>query len=463
MLFLVELVPLAIGLLLITAYILYLSLKYLRTAPSPTVDPHPSRWTGDLKNTAYIFYQGMNASQAQAARYVETNTMVLTTQEEAVYLKTEVNTIPRERLWVYPEIQEIQRNTKLGLIGRVEHNAHGIYIRKNIGPLPYQPLYQTNEQGTLHHYSVNAAKSSLGQTTDILDHQRKYAALISAHPNINNIVLYGVSRGAATSFSALAEHQYRNVRLCILEGVPSSMSGIIKNYAARIPGLSRLGKFFYSEPIAHLFFGHQHVLDKSSQARGHVEHFPVDVPLVIISSHKDAVVPLENSIRLALRVAAHRLTSTNPNVQPVYFLQLDKVGHNEYTKQGSKDSQCYNNFIHAVYKKHGLPFVEQYAHEGEVELEKANLMSEPNRQLVHEQIKFWLNKPNRDQIRNRAFDQLVALKKDKKIDQNQLALYEQMPLFSKCDPSLYFFQRMPIREKFKALKEEEQTSSAQPH
>lgn len=413
--------------------------------------PHddPPFWTGDLTDVAYIYYQGILASQVQAGRYIGTNTMVLTTGEVAAFSQSGVQTIPLDRLWVYPEIQEIQRDTRVGTTGRMEHLSHGISITRNTGELPYQPLYPTDEQGTLHHYSINGAESSFGQVTDIRDHKRRYDALMTAQPHIRNVVMHGTSRGGATTFSALAEHQYEHVKLCILEAPPSSVSGILKNYAARL-GSSKLGRFLYN-PLAYFMLGKQYVHDKANQPRGHVDRFPVDVPLVIISSVKDGVIPIENSLRLALRVAAHRLQSSAPNVQPVYFLQLNNEGHNTYTRPGSSDSERYNNLVHAAYKKHGLPFNEQAALRGEKELEQANLMSGTNRQLVEEQIRFWQDSENRPQIRNQALAKLFELRKEKLIDRTQLELYEQMPVFSK---SLGFFQSPSIQEQFDALKAE---------
>lgn len=443
----IELIPYTLGVLLITAFV-YFTVKQTRKSPSTKAGQSLSKWSGDLDDTAYLYYQGMNASQTQATRYVEGNTLVLSTGEVATCRQSGVNTIPRARIWLFPESQEVQRHTKIGATGRLEHLIHGIKVKRP-KDLPYQPMYPTNESGTLHHYSINPNQCSLGQKTDIRDHKLKFDALIQANPNIRKVVLYGPSRGAATHFSALAEHQYKLVKLVVLEAAPSSMSGIIKSYAARIPGLRGLGKYLYNKTLASIILGNQHVFDKKSQARGHVESFPTHVPLVVISSLKDGIVPAENTIRLALRVAAHRINSRDRE-QPVYFLLLEDAGHNTYS-----NSQRYNNFIHAVYKRHGLPFDERAAREGEKDLEKADLLEEPNRSFVIEQTKFWRDKPHREAIRSEAFDQLAKLRRTKKVDNRQLDVFQLMPLFSKpIEHSLYFFPRNPVQSKLKALKEE---------
>ncbi|MBA3535452.1 MAG: hypothetical protein H0T84_02400, partial [Tatlockia sp.] len=48
-------------------------------------------------------------------------------------------------------------------------------------------------------------------------------------------------------------------------------------------------------------------------------------------------------------------------------------GHNDYTTNNSRDSQRYQNFVHAVYRKEGLAYIEEYANKGEVEFATAEL------------------------------------------------------------------------------------------
>lgn len=430
---------LGIGCIIIYAFVQY---KNSKTAVK-SQPPH----------TTYLYYQGVQASQVQAARYVEENTLILSTNEKAVHPKTSVNTILRERLWVYPELKEIRKNTRVGMLGRIEHLVHGIKIRRlNHGEsVPYQTLYKTDEEGTLHHYSVDASRASMGQITDILAHKCKYDALMAEYPE-TNIVLYGVSRGAATSFAALAMYQYKNVKLCILEAVPSSVSDLVKDYVGRIPGLTRLGKFFYNPVIAHLFLGHQHRTDKSAQAIGYAHLFPMNVPLVIISSKADRIVSAQISIKLALKVAALRIESNESDIQPVYFLLLNKPGHNAYTAYGQEDSIRYHNFIHAVYKRHGLPHDEESANKGWSELDLADLTSKHNREFMQQQIEFWSNKAERALIRNQAF---AALKNSPQRTVQQVEVFSQAPLFAKCiEYSYCFFKKNPYTAQLRQLRKE---------
>lgn len=390
------------------------------------------QWVGEPGKMTYLYLQGKGASQAQALRYLGGRQLYLTTGEVVTTPTPGISTIPPERLWLYPEIDEIDRHTRLGLLGRIERWAHGFKMRMATASVP-SVIYPTNESGTLHHYAVDDAKCSTGQRTDIAAHKQKYDALLAHHPEAH-VVLYGVSRGAAATFSAMAAHQYERVKLCILEGVPSSMSGLIKNYAARIPGFSRFGKALYNKKTAWLFLGKQHTLDKSAQARGHVDAFPNEIPLVIISSQGDWVVPLENSIRLALRVAEKRLKSNDPHAAPVYFLQLKKAGHNAYTKPNTADGIRYQAFIHAVYKQHGLPYQPHYAQMWQEPLAHYDFMSAENKAMMLQQIAFWDSRGNtarRLELRQHALQQLLEKQNQGALPTEPATFYRSMPLFSK--------------------------------
>ena len=119
------------------------------------------------------------------------------------------------------------------------------------------------------------------------------------------------------------------------------MTDVIKNY---------VGSFFtnilYNRLSAYFLLGQKHSIEKDKQAKKYIDKFPPHIPLVIISSKKDELVPHHSSLRLAQSVAANRilLKEENPEakIAPVYFLQLDCVEHNEYTTNKSIDNSVIN-------------------------------------------------------------------------------------------------------------------------
>lgn len=435
----------------------YLISGVLHTMPS-TIKPV---WTGNTDNTAFIFYQGRDSSQVHAAKYLGNNKMGTTTGEVADFRGKGILTIPPEKLWVYPEIREIDRHVKFGLLSRFKHWVQGMQVvrpEENGEQLDYTPLYPQNQSGSVHRYSVSNSRRSLGQKTDIKSHKKRYDSLSQHHPEINNVVVYGVSRGAATTFASVAENNYKNVKLCVLEAPPASIRDLFKVYFSKL-----LGKILYNESIAALFLGKHHKTGKQHQALGHVANFPNDIPLVIISSQKDTTVHHKNSLKLALAVAAKRIDaqSRGEAIAPVYFLQLDKSDHNDYCINGSsEDPERYQNFMHAIYKKQGLPYVEEYAIQGEQTLKTAVLTDGLLKEQIKFQSEFKNDKPARKTIRNQALESIrTEINTLDTADKARVVnICAAMPLYCKHRNRHTLFGKTDTLKKLETLIEEHHTS-----
>lgn len=341
-----------------------------------------STWEFSSRNeVSYLFYQGRDNTQAQAVKYTG-NHPIRTTTNEVVYLnRPTIYNLPAHRLWVYPEIGEIHKGFPYAVINRakqlwrrgIRHDKTGTY---DASP----PMYPCDEPGSVYHYRVDKSKASLGQVTDITAHYERYKALESAfqqgefRAKALDVVVYGVSRGATTTFNALSAYpvDYKSVKLCVLEGPPATVSSVIKAKVGR-----RLGKFLYRH-LGAFVFGDEHQVTREHQAIASVGKFPKHVPLVVVSSQKDEVVPHKNSLNLAWGVAAHRIELIDKgedDIAPVYIIQLDEALHNDYT-YGS-DGARYQNILHAIYRKHGLPHVAAYANAGENEVSIIELTRGP--------------------------------------------------------------------------------------
>lgn len=412
--------------------------------------PDKKQWVQEhLDSTSYLFFQGRDSSQLQAIRYLGNNKITATTGEEAQISVPNILTIPQQRIWLYPEIKEIDRKDQwsLGsLISKFKFWFMGISVTKN-NKNTALPLYPTDEMGSVYQYSVINQKRSLGQDNDISDHKNKVDALEQYAPKINK-VLYGVSRGAATTFAALSQHHYHNVKLCVLEGPPGSISAQIKFYFTKF-----LGRLLYNDYLAPWIIGGAHKADKNKQAKAQIDNFPDDVPLVIISSRNDWTVQHKSSFNLALGVAAKRIKAKDngEDVAPVYFLQLDDSGHNQYFRTDvSNDAIRYQHFIHALYKKHGLPYIEDYAALGAAELDTADLTYG----LLKEQTKyhglFKSTQENRKGLREEAFVKLKSdldLMEDVNKKDRIINMCSAMSLFSKpIDPGYLYAGETKLQE-----------------
>lgn len=98
-----------------------------------------------------------------------------------------------------------------------------------------------------------------------------------------------------------------------------------------------------------------------------VERFPKHLPVAFIASEADRVVPSECTKDLveALVNAGH---------QEVYFLRLKASSHSKYMMDNPQDAADYQHFVHALYKKYSLPYIEEYANLGQSLLEACRVL-----------------------------------------------------------------------------------------
>jgi hypothetical protein len=89
-----------------------------------------------------------------------------------------------------------------------------------------------------------------------------------------------------------------------------------------------------------------------------VDSFPEGIPAVFITSKLDRSVPPEGTIKLAKKLAERKKND-------VYLLVLEASSHSGYMMDNPEDAKKYLSFMHALYKKYELPYIPQYAKQGE--------------------------------------------------------------------------------------------------
>jgi hypothetical protein len=87
-----------------------------------------------------------------------------------------------------------------------------------------------------------------------------------------------------------------------------------------------------------------------------VNSIPKHIPILIVHSKKDKVIPINSSRKLyvALRESEHH---------HVHLLELDRGTHGKLMI--GPDAQIYQDVVHAFYKKYSLPYHEEFACRGE--------------------------------------------------------------------------------------------------
>lgn len=311
-----------------------------------------------------LFYQGILCSQTQLTKYTKEK-VIATTGEEMVCIGRnklkpidvlinpftgieidDVNTEP------FSSIKSYLNPIKLvsAAASRIINWYSGVHISQKKTQLPMQ-----SRSGTIKSNTLNISKMSFGQETDITSHFKKYQLWQTQNPT-SNLILWGVSRGAATTFNAFARYKYPAVKLIILEGCFYSIDDILSHkFSQPIPTIVNSGLSLFTQ------------YHKNGPSPGkHVEEFPVDVPVVFITSEVDNIVPCHSTEKLANALA-------NKQKNDVYLLKLRRSSHPNYMFDDSEDRNQYETFIHAVYERYHLPYNPILAANGRAFLDKCRL------------------------------------------------------------------------------------------
>ncbi len=318
------------------------------------------------KNVRTVFYQGMFSSQTQGAKYTGSHGFIATTGEQVINQEG-LDVI--QHLYVKPEIDEIiPASTKpfrfsdislhpkvifYGLCSRFAHVASRYAHRS------YGTLIEGEPAGnqTIAAHAIDLSKINVAQQGDLENHRRRFESCRKEFPE-DDVITYGVSRGAATTFQSLALSNKENnrdlaaIKLCILEGCFDSVPNIMKK---RYPRL-------FNSPLIENFLMALASWVTSFKKDGPapikiVDYFPQHIPVAFITSKKDKEVPAESTRNLAQALA-------RAGHQHVYLLELKNSSHPRYMFDDASDTQLYKHFIHALYAHSNLPHIQSYALKG---------------------------------------------------------------------------------------------------
>jgi len=317
-----------------------------------------------------IYYQGIKESQVQCSKYTGSRGFITTTGEYVVctrsidvihrpYIGHEIDEIsPRVSFWSLWKKKWSLWNFCSYLFFHISHSKNEEY------GIVVTPACQEQLSHTIMGHSLDLTKVNLGQDGDVKNHHSKHVRAVQDYGPDHPKIFYGVSRGAATTFNAMAKHKYENVRLVVLEGCFDSLDGLISAYW---PTLYALGFFNLMYPIVEMVTSYKRT---GMSPITMVEDFPQEVPVLFISSEIDIVVPHECTKRLAqaLVKAGHK---------QVYFLSLKNSCHVGYISDDEQDKILYQQVVHALYKKLGLPYIPAWAEQGQDKLELYHLKDVP--------------------------------------------------------------------------------------
>lgn len=193
--------------------------------------------------------------------------------------------------------------------------------------------------------SIDISKINIGQDADIECLNKTYKLHKEKYPELP-IIMYGASRGAATTFNFIAQYQPKEVKAVVLEGVFDSVEHIIKRSFSRIEKIVTkiLPKLTSYSP-------------RGPKPIKNLSKYSYDIPTLIVTSKKDMLVPYQCSINLYCSLC-------NKGHKNIYLLILNNSSHPGYMYEDKQDKHDYLTVVHAFYKHHGLPHNPKLARKG---------------------------------------------------------------------------------------------------
>ncbi len=183
--------------------------------------------------------------------------------------------------------------------------------------------------------SLKKTRSScLAQDAEI----EKLHELVQKHPG-KNLILFGVSRGASTIINYVALHKPGNVKALILESpfddMYSVVNGILRKiYAHWIPGLTTIGDL----ACATIFNNYSTC---AIAPRDVVAHMPPHIPVLIVCSEQDQLIPAASSQALH-----QQLIETDHQQAFLLTLATGKHGHIITSDSGAEYRKAVQDFLH---------------------------------------------------------------------------------------------------------------------
>jgi hypothetical protein len=153
-------------------------------------------------------------------------------------------------------------------------------------------------------------------------------------------VAFGISRGAATTFShwALCHKPKDQPLFLLLEGCPDSTWHVLHYRYGSV--IARVVEWLLERCTSYSCFQAQ-ALSPSAL----VPHFPLDLPVAFVTSARDHSVPAACTHRLveALRARGHK---------HVHVLELVDAGHETYYTGSTRDHDAYKAFVHMLLQRY---------------------------------------------------------------------------------------------------------------
>lgn len=201
--------------------------------------------------------------------------------------------------------------------------------------------------GWRKYYKVH--RSSLAQQDEIDLLETQYQRLCSTSPDSDGMLLMGVSRGASViiNFVALKKPEY--IRALVLEAPFDRAKNIMCSFLRKIPYGQKLAYYFLRLAFP------RHNQKSNLHPEALVGDIPLALPILLICSKKDTVIPCTSTINLfnLLKNTGHT---------EVYLLVTEHGAHSKIL--WGQDGEHYQAVTHAFFARYKLPHDADWAARG---------------------------------------------------------------------------------------------------
>ncbi|HSC24851.1 MAG TPA: hypothetical protein VLB80_01370 [Candidatus Babeliales bacterium] len=205
---------------------------------------------------------------------------------------------------------------------------------------------------TTKFYRVNYNETSFGQKNEISCLNKAYQKTLSHYGN-DEIILFGISRGASNALIFSGLYQLDNVKALLLESPYNSMSEVIE-YTMQRKNLCWL-PLSYGETIAECIF--KKYTRYGYSPKNCIENISKNIPILIVCSKEDNLVPVESSINVYKKLV-------ESGHKHAYIFITDYGKHAKILQDS--DGEKYQWVVNAFYKKYNLPHCSLSAANGEI-------------------------------------------------------------------------------------------------
>jgi len=308
---------------------------------NPFFDASPS-----ARNASYIYAPGLLGSELIMGRYCPE--FVASTSGEKISWKVGGHVIGKPHTAViFPEVDVYKpscftANPIKMFLNRIRQDmypmtAHFMYERYGITVID-----NPTSNKTVANYGFHFSRGNIAQKDDIAAYAKTYAQHVQDYPN-TDVILYGDSRGAATTLNFIAMHKPEQVKAAVLEGAFDAMPHVMKHclYSDKEPSVEKR----LTGTLSMLMRRYR----KNAPAPyDYAERITDEIPLLFVTSLKDWVVPPQCTFRLYTRLKERGFTN-------VHILVLQRATHPCYMLDDAADRELYETVVHAFYKQYNLP------------------------------------------------------------------------------------------------------------